>query len=78
MEIPSLRVAQHFIDEVYRVLDLTVGVRLPPFDDDCCTERVRKKFCWCERFRFITIYELRFCELSNVLNCFSKLSRLLC
>jgi hypothetical protein len=44
MEIPSLRVAQHFIDEVYRVLDLTVGVRLPPFDDNCCTERVRKKF----------------------------------
>jgi hypothetical protein len=34
MKIPSLGITQ-FADEIERVLDLVIGVRLPSFDDDC-------------------------------------------
>jgi hypothetical protein len=40
VKIPSLQITQHFTDEIDRVLDLTVGIRLPSFDDDCYTNHV--------------------------------------
>jgi hypothetical protein len=35
VKILSLRITQHFTDEVDRVLNLVVGTRFPSFDDDC-------------------------------------------
>jgi hypothetical protein len=40
MKILSFGVTQHFTDEVDWILDLAVGVRLPPFDDDSCTNHI--------------------------------------
>jgi hypothetical protein len=40
VEIPSLRVAQYFTDEVDQLLDLAVGTRLPSFDDDRRTNHI--------------------------------------
>jgi hypothetical protein len=40
MKVPSLGITQHFTDEVNRVLDLAIGVRLPSFDDDCHTNHI--------------------------------------
>jgi hypothetical protein len=40
MKIPSFGVTQHFADEVDRILDLAIGVRLPPLNDDCCTNHI--------------------------------------
>jgi hypothetical protein len=40
MKVPSLGVTQHFADEVDWILDLMVSVRLPPFDDDSCTNHI--------------------------------------
>jgi hypothetical protein len=37
VKIPSFGVAQHFTDKVNWILQLAVGVRLPPFDDNSCT-----------------------------------------
>jgi hypothetical protein len=40
MKIPSLRITQHLADEINWVLDLVVGIRLPAFNDDCCTDHI--------------------------------------
>jgi hypothetical protein len=40
MKIPSFGVTRHFADEVDWILDLVVGVRLPPLDDDSCTDYI--------------------------------------
>jgi hypothetical protein len=40
MKILSFGVTQHFTDEVDWILDLAVGVRLPSFDDDSCTNHI--------------------------------------
>jgi hypothetical protein len=40
MKILSLGITQHFTDEINRVLDLAVGIRLLSFDNDCCTNHV--------------------------------------
>jgi hypothetical protein len=40
MKIPSLGITQYFMDEIDWVLDLTIGVRLPSFDDDCHTNHI--------------------------------------
>jgi hypothetical protein len=40
MKILSFGVTQYFVDEIDRVLDLAVGVRLPPLDDDSCTNHI--------------------------------------
>jgi hypothetical protein len=40
MNIPSFGVTHHFADEVDWILDLTVGVQLPPLDDDSCTNHI--------------------------------------
>jgi hypothetical protein len=40
MKIPSFRVTQHFADEVDWILDLAVGVRPPPLDDDSYTNHI--------------------------------------
>jgi hypothetical protein len=40
MKIPSFGVTQHFADKVDRILDLAIGVRLPPLDDDSYTVRI--------------------------------------
>jgi hypothetical protein len=37
MKILSFRVTQHFTNEVDWILDLVVGARLLPLDDDSCT-----------------------------------------
>jgi hypothetical protein len=40
MNVQSLGVTQHFTDEVDRILDLAVSVRLPSFNDDHHTNHV--------------------------------------
>jgi hypothetical protein len=40
MKVPSLGVTKHFSDEVNQALDLMISVRLPSFDDDCCTNHI--------------------------------------
>jgi hypothetical protein len=40
MKIPSLGITQHFANEVDWVLDLTISVHLPSFDDDGHTDHV--------------------------------------
>jgi hypothetical protein len=40
MKIPSFEVTQNFIDEVDWILDLVVGVWIPPLDDDSCTNHI--------------------------------------
>jgi hypothetical protein len=40
MKILRLGVAQHFADKVHWVLDLAIGIRLPPLDDDSCTDHI--------------------------------------
>jgi hypothetical protein len=40
MKISSFGATQYFTDEVDWVLDLEVGVRLPPLDDDSCTNHI--------------------------------------
>jgi hypothetical protein len=40
MEIPSFGVTPHFTDKVNQILDLAVGVRLPPFDNNSHTDHV--------------------------------------
>jgi hypothetical protein len=40
MKILSFGVTQYFVDEIDRVLDLAVGVRLPPLDDDSYTNHI--------------------------------------
>jgi hypothetical protein len=40
MKISSLRITQHFTDEIDQVLDFVIGVRLLSFDDDCRTNHV--------------------------------------
>jgi hypothetical protein len=40
VKIPSFGVAQHFADEVNRILDLAVSTRLPSFDDDSYTNHI--------------------------------------
>jgi hypothetical protein len=40
MKIPSFGVTQHFTDKVDWILDLAVGVRLPPLDDDSHTNHL--------------------------------------
>jgi hypothetical protein len=40
MKVSSLRVTQHFTNEVDQVLDLGIGLRLPPFNDDCRTDHI--------------------------------------
>jgi hypothetical protein len=40
MKIPSFGVTQHFDNKVDCILDLVVGVRLPPFDDNSCTNHI--------------------------------------
>jgi hypothetical protein len=40
MKILSFGVTQHFTDEVDWILDLAIGVRLPPLDDDNCINHI--------------------------------------
>jgi hypothetical protein len=40
LKILIFGVTQHFADEVDWILDLAVGVRLPPLDDDSCTNHI--------------------------------------
>jgi hypothetical protein len=40
MEILSFGVTQHFVDEVDWILDLAVGVQLPPLDDGNRTDHI--------------------------------------
>jgi hypothetical protein len=40
MKILSFGVTKHCADEVLWVLDFTVGIRLPPFDDNSCTDHI--------------------------------------
>jgi hypothetical protein len=40
VKILSFGVTQHFADVVDLILDVAVGLRLPPFDDDSCTNHV--------------------------------------
>jgi hypothetical protein len=40
MKILRLRVTQHFTDKVYSVLDLAIGIRLPPFNNNGCTDHI--------------------------------------
>jgi hypothetical protein len=40
MKIPSFGITQHFTDEVDWILDLSIGVRLPPLDDDNCINHI--------------------------------------
>jgi hypothetical protein len=40
MKILSFGVTKHFADEVNWVLDLTIGIQLPPFDDDSCSDHI--------------------------------------
>jgi hypothetical protein len=40
VKILSFGGTQHFADEVNLILDLAVGVRLPPFDDNSCTNHI--------------------------------------
>jgi hypothetical protein len=40
VKLSSFGVTHHFTDEVYWILDLAVCVRLPPFDDDSCTNHI--------------------------------------
>jgi hypothetical protein len=40
VKILSLGVAQHFTDEINWVLDLAIGIRLPPLDNDSCTNHI--------------------------------------
>jgi hypothetical protein len=40
MKIPSFGVTLHLADEVDQILDFMVSVRLPPFDDDSCTDHI--------------------------------------
>jgi hypothetical protein len=40
VKILSLGITQHFTDEIDRVLDLAIGIRLPSFDDDRHTNHV--------------------------------------
>jgi hypothetical protein len=45
MKISSLRITQHFIDEIDQVLDLVDGIRLSSFDDDCHTNHIACSRC---------------------------------
>jgi hypothetical protein len=45
MKISSLRITQHFIDEIDQVLDLADGIRLPSFDDDYRTNHIAYSRC---------------------------------
>jgi hypothetical protein len=40
MKIPCFGVTQQFADEVDWILKLVVGARLPPLDDDICTNHI--------------------------------------
>jgi hypothetical protein len=40
MKIAGLRVTKYFTDEVYRMLNLAVDVRLPSFNYNCCTNHI--------------------------------------
>jgi hypothetical protein len=40
VKIPSLGVAQHFLDERNWVLDLAIGIQFPPLDDDNCSNHI--------------------------------------
>jgi hypothetical protein len=40
MKILILGVPQHFPEKVYLVLDLAIGIRLPPFNDNGCSDHI--------------------------------------
>jgi hypothetical protein len=40
VKIPSLGVTQHFADQINWVLDLVIGIRLPPLNDNSCTNHI--------------------------------------
>jgi hypothetical protein len=40
VKVSSLGFTQYCTDEVDWILDLAVGVRLPPFDDESCTDHI--------------------------------------
>jgi hypothetical protein len=40
MKVSCFGVTQHFVDEINWILDLTVSVRLPSFNDDRRTNHV--------------------------------------
>jgi hypothetical protein len=42
MKILRHGVAQHFVDKVNWVLDLAIGIQLPPLDDDSCTDDITR------------------------------------
>jgi hypothetical protein len=44
MKILRLGVTQHFTDKVYWVLDLVIGIRLPPLNDDSYTDHITRSW----------------------------------
>jgi hypothetical protein len=51
VKILSFGGAQHFADEVNLILDLAVGVRLPLFDDNSCTNHIT-----CSRYMELQVF----------------------
>jgi hypothetical protein len=51
MKILSFGVTQHFIDEVDWILDLVVGVQLPPLNDDSYTDHIA-----CSGYAYLQVF----------------------